>query len=115
MINHFFYSNCVQFSLVILKSRFEATRGLFWDGPRNFEPRSHDKDYTRAGTLPLSFRTPPAGKRLATTITVIGRIVIYRCDRILLIVASEASRACVAILLELASVGEQGMEPPIPV
>ncbi|GBO00223.1 hypothetical protein AVEN_186615-1 [Araneus ventricosus] len=21
-------------------SRFEATQGLFWDGPRNFEPRS---------------------------------------------------------------------------
>ncbi|GBM15041.1 hypothetical protein AVEN_266927-1 [Araneus ventricosus] len=26
--------------LVILTSRFEATRGLFWDGPRNCEPRS---------------------------------------------------------------------------
>ncbi|GBL53181.1 hypothetical protein AVEN_160553-1 [Araneus ventricosus] len=26
--------------LVALTSRFEATRGLFWDGPRHFEPRS---------------------------------------------------------------------------
>ncbi|GBL92602.1 hypothetical protein AVEN_123779-1 [Araneus ventricosus] len=34
------------FSLVILTSRFEATRGLFWDGPRNFEPRSDDEDDT---------------------------------------------------------------------
>ncbi|GBM10226.1 hypothetical protein AVEN_177494-1 [Araneus ventricosus] len=32
--------------LVILTSRFEATRGLFWDGPRNFEPRSDDEDDT---------------------------------------------------------------------
>ncbi|GBN83449.1 hypothetical protein AVEN_92868-1 [Araneus ventricosus] len=32
-----------KFSLVILTSRFEATRGLFWDGPRNFEPRSDDE------------------------------------------------------------------------
>ncbi|GBM53226.1 hypothetical protein AVEN_14244-1 [Araneus ventricosus] len=30
--------------LVILTSRLEATRGLFWDGPRNFEPRSDDED-----------------------------------------------------------------------
>ncbi|GBN59886.1 hypothetical protein AVEN_180490-1 [Araneus ventricosus] len=36
--------------LVILTSRFEATRGLFWNGPRNFEPRSHDED---------DFRTTP--------------------------------------------------------
>ncbi|GBM19518.1 hypothetical protein AVEN_107989-1 [Araneus ventricosus] len=33
-------------SLVILTSRFEATRGLFWDVPRNFEPRSDDEDDT---------------------------------------------------------------------
>ncbi|GBN87281.1 hypothetical protein AVEN_16232-1, partial [Araneus ventricosus] len=32
-----------KFSLVILTSRFEETRGLFWDGPRNFEPRSDDE------------------------------------------------------------------------
>ncbi|GBM32407.1 hypothetical protein AVEN_239797-1 [Araneus ventricosus] len=35
-----------EISLVILTSRFEATRGLFWDGPRNFEPRSDDEDDT---------------------------------------------------------------------
>ncbi|GBN73153.1 hypothetical protein AVEN_64452-1 [Araneus ventricosus] len=39
--------------LVILTSRFEATRGLFRDGPSNFEPRSDDEDDTRNGT-PLS-------------------------------------------------------------
>ncbi|GBM44359.1 hypothetical protein AVEN_185662-1 [Araneus ventricosus] len=27
----------------MLTSRFQATRGLFWNGPRNFEPRSHDE------------------------------------------------------------------------
>ncbi|GBL74975.1 hypothetical protein AVEN_243783-1 [Araneus ventricosus] len=32
--------------LIILMSRFEATRGLFWDGPRNFEPWSDDEDDT---------------------------------------------------------------------
>ncbi|GBM65491.1 hypothetical protein AVEN_223588-1 [Araneus ventricosus] len=30
-----------------------ATRGLFWDGPRNFEPWSDDEDDTSAGS-PLS-------------------------------------------------------------
>ncbi|GBL80745.1 hypothetical protein AVEN_165120-1, partial [Araneus ventricosus] len=35
-----------KFSLVIFKSRFEAIRGLFWDGPRNFEPRSDDEGDT---------------------------------------------------------------------
>ncbi|GBO34653.1 hypothetical protein AVEN_165552-1 [Araneus ventricosus] len=33
-------------SLVVLMSHFEATRGLFWDGPRNFEPWSDDEDDT---------------------------------------------------------------------
>ncbi|GBM82542.1 hypothetical protein AVEN_29330-1 [Araneus ventricosus] len=32
--------------LVILTSRFEATRRLFWDGPCNFEPRSDVEDDT---------------------------------------------------------------------
>ncbi|GBM13573.1 hypothetical protein AVEN_123986-1 [Araneus ventricosus] len=32
--------------LVVLTSRFEATRGLFWDGPSDFEPRSDDEDDT---------------------------------------------------------------------
>ncbi|GBN61477.1 hypothetical protein AVEN_263400-1 [Araneus ventricosus] len=43
-------------SLAMLTSRFEATRGFFWDGPRNFEPRSDDD--TWAGALPLQASTP---------------------------------------------------------
>ncbi|GBN37913.1 hypothetical protein AVEN_33235-1, partial [Araneus ventricosus] len=39
-------------------SRFEATRGLFWDEPRNFEPQSDDKDDIRAGTLCLQTSSP---------------------------------------------------------
>ncbi|GBM59577.1 hypothetical protein AVEN_30078-1 [Araneus ventricosus] len=41
-------------------------RGLFWDGPRNFEPRSDDED--DAGLAPPSpnFRATPTGGRLAT-------------------------------------------------
>ncbi|GBL98433.1 hypothetical protein AVEN_187762-1 [Araneus ventricosus] len=38
------------FSLIIFTSRFEATRRLFWDGPRNFEPHSDDEDDIRADT-----------------------------------------------------------------
>ncbi|GBN70773.1 hypothetical protein AVEN_84384-1 [Araneus ventricosus] len=53
--------------LVILTSRFEATRGLFWDGPRNFEPRSDDEDDTRAGTPSTKFHATPTGGRLTTT------------------------------------------------
>ncbi|GBM10889.1 hypothetical protein AVEN_42142-1 [Araneus ventricosus] len=33
----------------MLKTYFEATRGLFWDRPRNFEPLSEDD--TCPGTL----------------------------------------------------------------
>ncbi|GBN05801.1 hypothetical protein AVEN_88105-1 [Araneus ventricosus] len=50
-----------------ITSRFEATRGLFRDGPRNFEPRSDDEDNTSAGTPSPRFRATPAGGRLATT------------------------------------------------
>ncbi|GBL98205.1 hypothetical protein AVEN_268289-1 [Araneus ventricosus] len=53
-------------SLVILTSRFEATRGLSWDGPRNFEPRSDDEDDAWAGTPSPGFHATPAGGRLAT-------------------------------------------------
>ncbi|GBM96853.1 hypothetical protein AVEN_126645-1 [Araneus ventricosus] len=43
------------FSLVILKSRFEATRGLFWDGPLNFfEQWSDDLDGTWQSPLHIS-------------------------------------------------------------
>ncbi|GBM03980.1 hypothetical protein AVEN_99181-1 [Araneus ventricosus] len=46
-----------EFSLVILTSRFEDRRGVFWDGPRNFEPRSDGEDDTWANT-PLQTSTP---------------------------------------------------------
>ncbi|GBO06676.1 hypothetical protein AVEN_79355-1 [Araneus ventricosus] len=51
--------------LGILTSRFEATRGLFWDGPRNFEPRSDDD--TWVGTSSPSFHATLTGGRLAST------------------------------------------------
>ncbi|GBM06432.1 hypothetical protein AVEN_266377-1 [Araneus ventricosus] len=44
------------FSLVILASRFEAIRRLFWEGPRSFEPRSDDEDDTMG-----SIMVPPGG------------------------------------------------------
>ncbi|GBM11903.1 Transposon Tf2-6 polyprotein [Araneus ventricosus] len=47
--------------LVILTSCFEATRGLFWDGPRNFELRSDDEDLS--WHPPPDFRTTPMGRR----------------------------------------------------
>ncbi|GBN31070.1 hypothetical protein AVEN_171065-1 [Araneus ventricosus] len=51
--NKAFYFCLVWLRLVILTSRFIATRELFWDGPRNFEPWSADEDDTRAD-IPLS-------------------------------------------------------------
>ncbi|GBN92175.1 hypothetical protein AVEN_261977-1 [Araneus ventricosus] len=51
----------------ILTSRFEATRGLFWDGPRNFEPLSDDEDDTRAVTPSPNFQATSTGGRLPTT------------------------------------------------
>ncbi|GBM50900.1 hypothetical protein AVEN_171766-1 [Araneus ventricosus] len=42
----------IKFSLVVLTSRFEASRGLYWKGPCGFEPRSDDDDIL-SGT-PLS-------------------------------------------------------------
>ncbi|GBM60227.1 hypothetical protein AVEN_47898-1 [Araneus ventricosus] len=56
----------VWFSLVILTSHFEATRGLLWDRPRNFEPRSDDEDVNWAGTPSSNFRATPTGGRLAS-------------------------------------------------
>ncbi|GBL86707.1 hypothetical protein AVEN_170757-1, partial [Araneus ventricosus] len=44
--------------LVILTSRFEATRGLLWDGPPNFEQRSDDENDTPS---PNFHATPTAG------------------------------------------------------
>ncbi|GBM07258.1 hypothetical protein AVEN_25507-1 [Araneus ventricosus] len=55
--------NSLRFSLVILASRFDATRGLFWHGARNSEPRSDDEDDTPSP----KFHATPTGGRLATT------------------------------------------------
>ncbi|GBL91251.1 hypothetical protein AVEN_195136-1 [Araneus ventricosus] len=56
------------FGLVILTSRFEATRGLFWDGPRNFEPQSDDEDDITAGTpSPISEQQVPYTEDLQWT------------------------------------------------
>ncbi|GBO41563.1 hypothetical protein AVEN_149314-1 [Araneus ventricosus] len=40
------YGSLLPLVLVTLTSRFEATRGLFWDGSRKFEPRSDVEDDT---------------------------------------------------------------------
>ncbi|GBL64963.1 hypothetical protein AVEN_171693-1, partial [Araneus ventricosus] len=57
----------VTVSLVILMSRFEVTRGLFWDGPRNFESWSDEEGRAWAGTPDQNSRTTPAGGRLPPT------------------------------------------------
>ncbi|GBN50861.1 hypothetical protein AVEN_64312-1 [Araneus ventricosus] len=59
-------------SLVILTSRFEAARGLFWDGPRNFETRSDDDEDTSAGT-PSWDGSLPAGPLPALHPSWVGR------------------------------------------
>ncbi|GBN18429.1 hypothetical protein AVEN_82145-1 [Araneus ventricosus] len=43
-------------SFIILTSRFEATRGLFVDGPCHFEPSSDDEDDIWTGTPSRNFR-----------------------------------------------------------
>ncbi|GBM95671.1 hypothetical protein AVEN_27283-1 [Araneus ventricosus] len=53
--------------LTILTSHFEATRGPFWDGPRNFEQRSDDARTTPELACPSpNFPTTPTGRRLTT-------------------------------------------------
>ncbi|GBM70969.1 hypothetical protein AVEN_102907-1 [Araneus ventricosus] len=54
------FLSALEFCFVILTSRFEATRGLFWDGPRNFQPRLDDEGVTWAVTPSPNFRTTPA-------------------------------------------------------
>ncbi|GBN45075.1 hypothetical protein AVEN_34158-1, partial [Araneus ventricosus] len=54
----------VTVSSVILMSRFEVTRGLFWDGPQNFESWSDEESRPWAGTPDQNFRTTPTGGRL---------------------------------------------------
>ncbi|GBN45112.1 hypothetical protein AVEN_160271-1 [Araneus ventricosus] len=51
----------------MLTSRFEATRGLFRDGLRNFESRSDDEEDTWDGTPSPNFHAKPTGGRLDTT------------------------------------------------
>ncbi|GBL80834.1 hypothetical protein AVEN_26260-1 [Araneus ventricosus] len=46
------------FSLVIFTPRFEATQGLLWDGPRNFEQRSDTEDDAGAVAPPLQPSAP---------------------------------------------------------
>ncbi|GBM85804.1 hypothetical protein AVEN_273658-1, partial [Araneus ventricosus] len=41
------------------------TRGLFWDGPRSFEPWSDDEDDAWDGTPSPNFRVTPTGGCLA--------------------------------------------------
>ncbi|GBM71064.1 hypothetical protein AVEN_35035-1 [Araneus ventricosus] len=55
------------FSLAILTSRFEATRGQIGDGPRNFVLLSDDEDDTWAGIPCPNCNATPMGGRLATT------------------------------------------------
>ncbi|GBN80485.1 hypothetical protein AVEN_199716-1 [Araneus ventricosus] len=45
-----FASQLFKTRLVILTSRFEATRGQFWGRTRNFEPQLVDEDGTCVGT-----------------------------------------------------------------
>ncbi|GBL89504.1 hypothetical protein AVEN_105750-1, partial [Araneus ventricosus] len=57
-----------QFNLISLTSRFEATRGLFCDGPRNFEPLSDDAKTTPELPPPSpNFHATPTARRLPTT------------------------------------------------
>ncbi|GBM80418.1 hypothetical protein AVEN_21268-1 [Araneus ventricosus] len=52
----------------VLTPRFEATRGLVWDGPRNFEEWSDDEEDTWAGTHSPSFHTTPSGGCLTSNV-----------------------------------------------
>ncbi|GBN42088.1 hypothetical protein AVEN_25751-1 [Araneus ventricosus] len=57
-----------------MRSNIEATRRLFWDGPRHFEPWLDDEDDTRDGTPSPNFHTTPTGGRL-------GPICDFACNR----------------------------------
>ncbi|GBM19737.1 hypothetical protein AVEN_888-1 [Araneus ventricosus] len=59
--------NKFQFSLVILTSRFEATRGLFWDGPRNLNRGQMTRATPELEPPSPNFHTTPTGGHLATT------------------------------------------------
>ncbi|GBM48660.1 hypothetical protein AVEN_150224-1 [Araneus ventricosus] len=53
--------------LVILTTRFEAPRGIFWYRPRNFELRSNEEEACQLATPSPNFHATPTGARLATT------------------------------------------------
>ncbi|GBL83673.1 hypothetical protein AVEN_132603-1 [Araneus ventricosus] len=55
--------NSSSFRLVRLTPRLDGTRGLFWHGPRNFEPLSDVEDNTRVSCYSPNFRTTPVGER----------------------------------------------------
>ncbi|GBM22590.1 hypothetical protein AVEN_182190-1 [Araneus ventricosus] len=44
----------------IFTPRFEGTRGLFWDGPLTFEPRSDEMTTSELALQSPNFRTTPA-------------------------------------------------------
>ncbi|GBM50875.1 hypothetical protein AVEN_178144-1 [Araneus ventricosus] len=46
--------------LVKLTSRFEATRGLFWDGPHHFEDDQMTRTILESVSPPPKFYTTPA-------------------------------------------------------
>ncbi|GBN90538.1 hypothetical protein AVEN_51648-1 [Araneus ventricosus] len=56
-----------RFSLVISVSRFEETRGLFWDEPHYFEPLSDDETTPELEAHAPIFHTTPAGGVRFTT------------------------------------------------
>ncbi|GBN05681.1 hypothetical protein AVEN_22949-1 [Araneus ventricosus] len=54
----------VEASLSLHVEEDTATRGVFWDGPRNFESQSDDEDDIWLAPLSPDFRTPPTVERL---------------------------------------------------
>ncbi|GBL89626.1 hypothetical protein AVEN_104592-1 [Araneus ventricosus] len=58
---------------LVWSGRLETTRALFWDGPRDFEPRLDDEDDSWS-PFP-SFHTAPAGERLT-------KYVCLECNRL---------------------------------
>ncbi|GBM10508.1 hypothetical protein AVEN_109308-1 [Araneus ventricosus] len=55
------------YSLDISTSRFVATQGLFWDGPRHFEPPQMTMKTSEIVTTLLNYRTTSAGGCLTPT------------------------------------------------
>ncbi|GBM35348.1 hypothetical protein AVEN_90669-1 [Araneus ventricosus] len=73
------FQNKIHFSLVALTFRLSVTRGLIWDGPRNFESQSNDKDGVSAG--PTLSRTAPVVRLLTAanlTCTAVLRVIVMQ-------------------------------------